>query len=122
MASVEPTFGVLVFDYLKTLVPSWRLCDEAWVLAGDHLVGIGVERNYGGQLMVVPDPEGSAKPHPAWPDIEPSLEAAGYTPERVVVVIDDRDGAKNGRRSTRFPEIRWSEREQLMDHVVKDRP
>ena len=70
------SFGSLVFEHLKTLVPFWRVCDEAWLLGNDYLVGIGVERNYGGQLLVVPLPD-REPPHPRWPDILPSLESAG---------------------------------------------
>jgi hypothetical protein len=78
---MNDSFGVSVFEYLKTLVPQWRLCDEAWLLGEDHLVGIGLERNYGGQLMVVPWPDGGLMQHPALPAIEPALKAAGKRTE-----------------------------------------
>lgn len=39
-------------------VPRWRLSDEAWNLGDNkYLTGIGVQRNNGGQLMVVLWPE-----------------------------------------------------------------
>jgi hypothetical protein len=48
-------FGSVIFEYLKTIVPYWRICDEAWHVTEDpYLGGIGVERNYGGQLLVIP--------------------------------------------------------------------
>jgi hypothetical protein len=122
IGSAEPRFGALVFDYLKTVVPFWRLCDEAWALGEDHLVGIGVLRNYGGQLMVVLQSDGWSKPHPAWPNIEPALEAAGYSRDRIVVVVDDRSGVPEVRQTMQFPQVLWSERERLKDYLVKDEP
>lgn len=35
-ASVS-TFGQELFKYITTVVPYWRVCDEAWPLAGDYL-------------------------------------------------------------------------------------
>ncbi len=125
MAS-EPTnpssFGELVFEYLKTVVPHWRLCDEAWLLGDDHLVGIGVERNYGGQMLIVPLSGGDVVPHQDWPDILPALEAAAIALDRVVVVLDDRAERPQYYQSTPFPKVLWSEREQLSTWVVRDTP
>lgn len=121
MDEAPQTFGALVFEYLKTLVPDWRLCDEAWLLGNDHLVGIGVERNYGGQLMVIPWADG-AEPHPQWPNIEPLLSAHGISTNRIVVVIDDRIDGSGDHRLAVFTEVLWSEREHLKDYAVKDQP
>jgi hypothetical protein len=49
-----PSFDQDLYSYVETLVPYWRVCDEAWPLGEDHLVGIGVLRNHGGQVMVLP--------------------------------------------------------------------
>jgi hypothetical protein len=121
-SSMPRSFGGIVFDYLKTAVPYWRLSDEAWSLGDEHLIGIGVLRNYGGQLMVVPWSDGGSMPHPSWPDVGPALDAAGIPLDRVIVVIDDRDGDGPSRRPTPFVEITWSQREQLKEYVVKDQP
>jgi len=43
------------------LVPYWRICDKAWHIGENiYLAGIGVERNYGGQLLVIPVADGEA--------------------------------------------------------------
>ena len=47
-------FGMELFEYVRTLVPYWRVSDDAWPLSNaSHLCGIGVLRNYGGQAMVM---------------------------------------------------------------------
>jgi hypothetical protein len=114
-------FSKLVFDYLQTLVPYWRVCDEAWPVGDEHLIGIGVERNYGGKVTIVPLPDEDLLPHPSWPDIEHGLKASGRAVNGVVVVLDDRNRDAY-RAQTPFEEIPWSERERVKDYVAKDQP
>jgi hypothetical protein len=115
-------FSKLVFDYLQTLVPNWRLCDEAWPVGDEHLIGIGVERNYGGQVLVVTLSDGDSSPHPSWPNIDDQLKAHGKAANRVVVVLDDRNNDAYVRGQTPFVEIPWSGRERLTDYITKDEP
>jgi hypothetical protein len=46
-------FGREVFKYVASLVPYWRVADEAWSIGTAIVSGIGVERNFG-QILIVP--------------------------------------------------------------------
>jgi hypothetical protein len=48
------TFGQELFEHITTVVPYWRVNDEAWLDGDGYLTGIGVLRNYGGQAMILP--------------------------------------------------------------------
>jgi hypothetical protein len=111
-----------LFEYLTTLVPYWRVCDEAWPIigAGDrHLTGIGVLRNYGGQVMVMPWNE-DTRQQLAWfrESLDPLLD-------QVVVVVDDRepeDLEGISAMGTAVTVLPWSRRAELVAFVIKDRP
>jgi len=112
-----PTFGQELFEYITTVVPDWRVCDEAWPLADDYLTGIGVLRNYDGQVMVLPWNEDAGKQLARFRELlEPLLK-------RVVVVVDDRDVQDMEAISAMLTPIvvlPWSRRTELARFVTKD--
>jgi hypothetical protein len=114
------SFGRILFAYLTTLVPDWRVSDEAWSLDDDsHLCGFGVQRNLGGELLVVP-----------WsdtPDVTVPL-AMMLTGEyvvdasSVVVVVDDREDEAweiVARRLSPARVVPWSNRQKLAEFAIK---
>jgi hypothetical protein len=116
------TFPRMLFSYVATLVPYWRVCDDAWSLAdGSHLLGIVVQRNYGGETIVV-----------IWDPTDPTLvnklthgirDQIARDPTRCVVVLDDRNGelAEDVRqRIAPVDVVTWSERIRLGQYVIKD--
>jgi hypothetical protein len=111
------TFGSELFEYVTTVVPYWRVCDEAWPLANDHLTGIGVERNSAGQVMVM-----------GWnEDTRRQLASLGDLPEsflkRIVVVVDDRESQDAEAIVAMLAPIAvllWSHRSELAAFIKKD--
>lgn len=113
------TFGQELFEYITTIVPRWRVCDEAWPLVGGHLTGIGVLRNYGGQVMVLPWTENARRQLAHFHDLIAPLS------ERIVVVVDDRDLEDVESTSAMLSPITvlpWSRRTELAKFVIKDNP
>lgn len=116
---VVRTFGSELFEYITNLIPYWRVSDEAWSVASGHLTGVGVERNLGGQVMVM-----------AWnQDTSRKLASVGDLPEsflkRIVVVVDDRESADTGAIAallTPIAVLPWSRRSELATFVVKEAP
>lgn len=113
------TFSSELFEYITTVVPYWRVCDEAWPLANDHLTGIGVERNWGGQVMVMPWDQ----------DTRRQLVPLGDRPEsvlkRIIVVVDDRepeDTEAIAALLTPIAVLRWSRRSELAAFLIKNAP
>jgi hypothetical protein len=110
-------FGQELFEYLTTLVPYWRVSDEAWPLEKDHIRGIGVLRNYGGAVMVMPwNDDTRAQLARFREHLDPLLK-------RIVVVVDDREIADWGAASATLAPIAllpWSRRNQLASFVIKD--
>jgi hypothetical protein len=112
-------FGQELFAYITTLVPYWRVCDEAWALdeGDDHLTGIGVLRNYGGQVLIVP-----------WDDSACGQLAHVHKRlktffDRIMVVVDDRKSEDlEAIRAICSPIVvlPWSRRAELAAFVVKD--
>ncbi|HEY1977380.1 MAG TPA: hypothetical protein VGG89_12575 [Candidatus Baltobacteraceae bacterium] len=116
------SFGQEIFAFLTTLVPYWRVSDDAWLLQdGSHLSGIAVLRNFGGDVLVV-------KWEPDDSDLERRLLLARsdetvLDPHRRVVVVDDRGAERSDRLPHRMGPlrvVRWSERQLLADIVAKD--
>ncbi|HEY2476922.1 MAG TPA: hypothetical protein VGI19_19225 [Candidatus Cybelea sp.] len=113
------TFGSELFAYLTTVVPSWRVCDEAWPIASDHLTGIGVKRNYGGQVMVMPWGEETSR------QLARFREMLGPLSKRIVVVADDRESGDTQPISvavTPIAVILWSRPSELAAFVIKETP
>lgn len=117
------SFGSELFTYITTLVPYWRVNDEAWPLDAEseppYLSGIGVLRNYGGQVMVVPGEDSSLE------TLSSILERKPFDAPRVIVVVDDRDGQDWHNIAARVSPVRvlpWSRRDELRGFVIKDEP
>jgi hypothetical protein len=117
------TLGHQLFDYLASIVPYWRVSDDAWSLCDEsHLVGIGVLRNYGGDVLVIPWSED--------PELVrclrlPRIGSAVPDYDRRIVVVDDRSGAQwelVQKRLFPMPVVPWSERRRLADFVIRDAP
>jgi hypothetical protein len=113
------SFGSELFEYITTIVSYWRVCDEAWLIGSDHLTGIGVSRNYGGQAMVM-----------TW-DQDTSCQLSGLRDQlgpflkRIVVVVDDReteDIAPVSPVTLPIAVIPRSRRGELAAFIVKDAP
>ena len=116
-AASVPTFGQELFEHITTVVPYWRVCDEAWALADDHLTGIGVLRNYGGQVMVLPWSQNTRR------QLARFREQLGPLSKRIIVVVDDREPEDMEAISTMLTPITvlpWSRRDELASFVVKD--
>src|ERR1700757_4634160 len=91
---MSQTFGQEVYEYIVTLVPYWRATTEAWLLSNErYLVGIGVLRNYGGDLMVVtlqsPEEKEADQLRLILSD---KLRLLQGSLDNIVVVYDDRRG------------------------------
>jgi hypothetical protein len=117
-ASVS-TFGQELFKHITTVVPYWRACDEAWPLADDHLTGIGVLRNYGGQVMVLPWSEDTRR------QLVRLRELLEPISKRIIVVVDDRepeDVEAISAMLTPIVVLPWSGRSELAKFVIKDSP
>lgn len=104
-------------------MPYWRVTDEAWPLGEEsesrYLNGIGVLRNYGGQVMVVPGEESPLE------TLRSILERKSFDTQRVIVVVDDRDGQDWHDVAARVSPVRvlpWSRRDELTRFVLKDEP
>jgi hypothetical protein len=113
------TFGQDLFAYIATLVPHWRVGDEAWPIGGNdnHITGIGVERNYGGQVLVIAWDENVRRQLARFhKDLEPLFK-------RIVVVVDDRKSADLDaieRTCTPITVLPWSRRVELAGTVIQD--
>lgn len=112
-----------LFTYLTTIVPYWRVSDDAWQLDDDsYLGGIGVLRNYGGDVLIVP-----------WSD-DPELASALKLPrigrktadlDRRLVVVDDRGGQSETVIAELVAPVKvigWTQRQKIADFVVSDTP
>jgi hypothetical protein len=116
-AASVPTFGKELFEHITTVVPYWRVCDEAWPLAGDHLTGIGVLRNYGGQVMVLPWSVDTRRQLTRFRKLLDPLS------KRIIVVVDDREPEDLETISAMLTPITvlpWSRRNELARFVIKD--
>lgn len=79
-------FGTELFHYLASILPYWRVSDDAWRLTDDnYLAGIGVLRNKGGDALVIP---WDANDERRLRDLLEHLQNAQS--DRVIVVVDDR--------------------------------
>lgn len=117
-------FGQELFAYITTLVPYWRVCDEAWPLKYDersglseHLTGIGVLRNYEGDAMVIPWSETARQQLAYFGELLAPLS------DRIVVVLDDRESDGYEAVSVLVAPIRvirWSRRVELEHIVIRD--
>ena len=111
------TFGQELFTHITTVVPYWRVCDEAWLLGDDHLTGIGVLRNYAGQVMVLPWCDDTRQQLARFRELlEPLLK-------RIVVVVDDRqpeDLEAISAMLTPIAVLPWSRRTELARFIIKD--
>jgi hypothetical protein len=111
------SFGSELFEYITTIVPYWRVCDEGWPIGSDHLTGIGVLRNYGDQAMVMTwDQDTRGQLSRLRDQLEPFLK-------RIVVVVDDReteDIAPVSAVIAPIAVIPWSRRGELAAFIVKD--
>lgn len=111
------TFGQELFKYIATVVPYWRVCDEGWPLADDYLTGIGVLRNYGGQVMVLPWNEDARQ------QLARFRELLGSLSKRIVVVVDDREVDDLEAILAILSPIAvlpWSRRTELARFIIKD--
>ncbi|MBV8530016.1 MAG: hypothetical protein JO104_01760 [Candidatus Eremiobacteraeota bacterium] len=94
------------------------MSDEAWSVGSDHLTGIGVLRNYGGQVMVMPWCEDTRAQLTRLREV-PGLLA----PARIIVVVDDRETEDLEDISafvTPIPVLPWSRRAELASLVIED--
>jgi hypothetical protein len=113
-------FGSELFQYITTLVPYWRVSDDAWRLGNDdsYLTGIEVLRNYGGSAMVIPWDENRRK--------ELSELGAGkrVNLSRLIVVVDDRVEDWRTIEDIMAPiaVLPWSRRDELAVSIIKDSP
>ncbi len=114
-------FGMELFDYVRTLVPYWRVSDDAWLLSDEsHLCGLGVLRNYGGQVMVM---EWDPDVHQQLTSLRDSDEKIDFN--RVVVVVDDRAITHWEKIQTDLAPVNvtpWSKRETLAEILIRDQP
>jgi hypothetical protein len=114
-------FGRKLFEYIKTLVPDWRVSDDAWALSDEsHLCGIGVLRNYGGEVMVI---EWTPGIHKQVSDLRDSGSEVDFN--RVVIVVDDHaiaDWLNIQKELAPINVIPWSKREGLAQIVISDQP
>lgn len=113
------TFSQEVFEYLTTLVPYWRVSDEGWPLGEDdhYLTGIGVERNFGGQVMVVPWDDDSRQ------QLGDFAKSLGPLTERIIAMIDDREPQDMESIAATISPIAmlpWSRRSEIATFIVKD--
>jgi hypothetical protein len=113
-------FVSTLFQYINTVVPYWRVCDEAWPLGplGDNqLIGIGVLRNYGGEVMVLPWNQDTRRQLACFRELlEPLLK-------RIIVVVDDREREDLEAISAILAPITvlpWSRRAELASFIIKD--
>ena len=114
-------FPRLVFEYLASIVPYWRVSDDAWPLTdGSHLAGIGVLRNYGGGLLVVP----CELDDPGFAETARRLQLAADSPvaSRVIAMADDRSSEawttlREQLAASASGLIRWTERDKLKNFV-----
>lgn len=106
-----------LFEYIATIVPYWRVSDEAWPLKGEYLTGKGVLRNDGGQVMVM-----------VWNDdtrrqLARLREMLGDLSSRIVVIVDD-EGVEDldGIAATVRPiaVLPWSRKANLASFIIKD--
>lgn len=102
------------------MVPYWRVSDDAWNLGEDsYLTGIGVLRNYGGDVIVIPWEEDRHQ------ELLRLLRAdSGVDLQRVTVVIDDRTEAWQVIAEELAPitVLPWSRRDELIQRILKDKP
>jgi hypothetical protein len=108
-----------LFQFITSIVPYWRVSDECWHLSDEAVFcGIGVHRNYGGQVMVR-----------AWSrELEHELANLGASLEPllnriVIIVIDDADADHLSAVESAFAPIlvlQWSHRESLRNILVND--
>jgi hypothetical protein len=117
------TLGQELFVYLATIVPYWRVSDDAWLLYDEaHLCGIGVLRSYGGDVLVIPWSED--------PELLrclrlPRMGSALPDYDRRIVIVDDRKGEHwelVEKRISPVPVIPWSDRPRLSEYVIRDAP
>lgn len=119
-------FGQRAYERIVRLVPYWRASTEAWRLSNDsYLVGIGVLRNYGGDLMVITidslDDEAIGQLL-ALLQRDISLEHGRI--ENIFVLVDDALIGFDELPATlgRLDRLRWSDAEALVKYVTKDEP
>ncbi len=114
-------FGRELFEYMTSLVPFWRVSDDAWNLGGDaFLAGIEVLRNYGGEVMVIPWDEERREELIGLRHLATRIDL-----QRVVVVVDDRTAAawqEIEKDLAPIVVLPWSRRIDLTATLVKDIP
>lgn len=117
-------FGREVFQYLVEIVPYWRVSDDAWMLSdGSYLTGIGVLRNFGGNVLVVPFSTNDTELSERLTKISDGELTVWAGNQRIEVVIDDRQGSDSGavsRQLAGLTVVCWSHRKDLVRFVVKD--
>lgn len=119
-------FEQRVYDRIVRLVPYWRVSMDAWSLSDNaHLAGIGVLRNYGGDLMVLAiDSSEDTRIGRLAAVLRGELALRNGRIENILVVFDD--------SVLRFEELPpalgqlnllpWSSAMVLPRYVVKDNP
>ncbi len=117
------TFSRQVFEFLKTVVPFWRISDEARLLSdGTYLVGIGVERNYGGQILVLPISQGDPIER-VQPVVLPYTLNGRLDTGPCLVVLENSNGRYYEELSALVRPVKvllWSERHELQKYVLQN--
>lgn len=121
------TFGQRVFDRLARIVPYWRVSDDAWALSDDsHLCGLGVLRNYGGALLVVPVDSGGDNAIAQLSALSQGNISFEYGRiGNVLVLINDGVYPLGMLQPSirQFACLAWSAKdESLAQHIIKDKP
>lgn len=119
-------FGQRVYDRIVRLVPYWRASTEAWLLSDDsYLVGIGVLRNYGGDLMVV-DVDSldndSIRQLVGLARGDLSLQVGSLS--NILLMLDDSALTVDDLPPLlgQFERLLWSSAESLAQYVISDEP
>lgn len=119
-------FGQHVYERIVRLVPYWRASTEAWRLSDDsYLVGIGVLRNYGGDLMVITiDSPGYEAVGQLCALLRGELSLTNGRLENILVLIDDRliGFDELPPELGRLECMRWSSAADLEQYVTRDAP
>jgi hypothetical protein len=119
-------FGQRVYDRIVRLVPCWRASTDAWSLSdGSHLVGIGVLRNYGGDLLVITiDSREDETIGQLVAVLGGDLSLRNGRIENVLVVFDDSvlRFEELPRTLWQLERLPWSSAASLALYIIKDNP
>lgn len=119
-------FGQRVYERIVRLVPYWRASTEAWLLSDDsYLVGIGVLRNYGGDLMVITiDSLEDEVIGQLVALLQGKLSLEDRKLENILIVVDDSILGFDDLPAAlgRLESLRWSSAAALARYVIRDEP